>query len=125
MVITVKIVFFILVKLDDLTVRYSKCPSVTVVSCRSFRVADNGLGIGEVGAFKEQMFNLVQMLIRIPMFKYSTSAPILPIPKPLSAALFSPRYRALFKKSITGFTVSKFCKTVLIQFFESNNSSVS
>jgi hypothetical protein len=41
MVITVKIVFFIFVKLDDLRVRYSKCQSVTVVSCRYFRVADN------------------------------------------------------------------------------------
>jgi hypothetical protein len=40
----------------------------------------NGLGIGEVGAFKEQMFILGQMLIRIPMFKFSTSAPILPSP---------------------------------------------
>jgi hypothetical protein len=40
----------------------------------------NGLGIGEVGAFKEQMFNLAQMLIGIPMLKVSTSAPILPSP---------------------------------------------
>ena len=40
----------------------------------------NGLGIGEVGEFEAQMFNLAQMLIRIPMLKYSTSAPILPIP---------------------------------------------
>jgi len=28
-------------------------------------MAANGLGIGEVGAFKEQMFNLAQMFIRI------------------------------------------------------------
>jgi hypothetical protein len=40
----------------------------------------NGLGIGEVGAFKEQMFKLAQMLIGIPMLKVSTFAPILPIP---------------------------------------------
>jgi hypothetical protein len=39
-----------------------------------------GLGIGEVGAFKVQMFNLEQMLIGIPMLKFSTSAPILPSP---------------------------------------------
>ena len=38
------------------------------------------LGIGEVGAFKAQMFNLAQILIRIPMLKFTTSAPILPIP---------------------------------------------
>jgi hypothetical protein len=44
------------------------------------KIACNGLGIGEVGAFKAQMFNLAQMLIGIPMLKYSTSAPILPIP---------------------------------------------
>jgi hypothetical protein len=43
-------------------------------------IAANGLGIGEVGAFKEQMFNLAQMLKGIPMLKFSTSAPILPIP---------------------------------------------
>jgi hypothetical protein len=35
-------------------------------------MAHNGLGIGEVGAFKEQMFNLVQMLIDAPMLKVST-----------------------------------------------------
>jgi hypothetical protein len=40
----------------------------------------NGSGIAEVGAFKEQMFTLAQMLIGIPMLKFSTSAPILPIP---------------------------------------------
>jgi hypothetical protein len=43
-------------------------------------LAGNGLGIGEVRAFKEQMFNLAQMLIGIQMLKFSTSAPILPIP---------------------------------------------
>lgn len=32
---------------------------------RLFKMLYNGLGIAEVGAFKEQMFNLVQMLIRI------------------------------------------------------------
>jgi hypothetical protein len=44
------------------------------------RLAGNVLGIGEVGAFKEQMFNFAQMLIGIPMLKFSTFAPILPIP---------------------------------------------
>jgi hypothetical protein len=43
-------------------------------------ITANGLGIGEVGAFKEQMFTLAQMLIGIPMLKFSTSAPILPSP---------------------------------------------
>jgi len=46
----------------------------------SAALAHNGLGIGEVGAFKIQRFKLAQMFIRIPMLKYSTSAPILPIP---------------------------------------------
>jgi hypothetical protein len=46
----------------------------------SLEVTHNGLGIGEVGAFKEQMFNLAQMLIGAPMLKFSTFAPILPIP---------------------------------------------
>jgi hypothetical protein len=45
-----------------------------------FIMAANVLGIGEIGAFKVQMFNLAQMLIGIPMLKFSTSAPILPIP---------------------------------------------
>jgi hypothetical protein len=43
-------------------------------------MAYNGFGIGEVGAFKAQMFNLAQMLIDVPMLKHSTSAPILPSP---------------------------------------------
>ena len=43
-------------------------------------VQSNGLGIAEVEALKAQMFNLVQMLIRIPMLKFSTPAPILAIP---------------------------------------------
>jgi hypothetical protein len=43
-------------------------------------LATNVFGIGEVGAFKEQMFNLAQMLIGVPMLKVSISAPILPIP---------------------------------------------
>jgi hypothetical protein len=43
-------------------------------------ILDKGLGLGEVGAFKAQMFNLAQMLIRIPMVKFSTSAPILANP---------------------------------------------
>jgi hypothetical protein len=43
-------------------------------------VTANGLGIGEVGAFKEQMFNVAQMLIDAPKLKFSTFAPILQIP---------------------------------------------
>jgi hypothetical protein len=46
----------------------------------SDKITANGLGIGEVGAFKAQMFNLAQMLIDAPKLKFSTSAPILPIP---------------------------------------------
>jgi len=42
--------------------------------------AANGLGLCEVGAFNAQIFNLAQMLIRIPMLKFSTSAPILQNP---------------------------------------------
>jgi hypothetical protein len=38
----------------------------------------NGLGIGEIGAFKEQMFNLAQMLIGIPKLKSALSAVLLP-----------------------------------------------
>jgi hypothetical protein len=45
------------------------CRSVYVcrlmVALSGFRVADNGLGLCEVGAFKAQMFNLAQMFIRI------------------------------------------------------------
>lgn len=40
----------------------------------------NGLGIAEVGELEVQMFNLVQIFIRIPKFKFSTSAPILANP---------------------------------------------
>jgi hypothetical protein len=58
------------------------CPRATNNKKRGRKnlLDDNGLGIGEVGAFKEQMFNLAQMLNGIPMLKVSTSAPILPIP---------------------------------------------
>jgi hypothetical protein len=40
----------------------------------------NGLGLAEVGDFKAPMFNLAQMFNRIPMLKFSTSAPILANP---------------------------------------------
>jgi hypothetical protein len=40
----------------------------------------NGLGLCEVGELEVQMFNLAQMFIRIPMLKFSTSAPILQNP---------------------------------------------
>ena len=58
-----------------------------------FTMPANVLGIAEVGAFKEQMFNLAQMFIRILMLKFSTSAPILAIPcyalVPFSVCSFS------------------------------------
>ena len=76
-------------KFPFLCVRYYLFFSVSdccLVRCRSVGsgsrpvIATNVLGIGEVGAFKAQMFNLAQILIRIPMLKFTTSAPILPIP---------------------------------------------
>lgn len=36
----------------------------------------NGSQLCDVGEFKVQMFKLAQMLNRIPMLKFSTSAPI-------------------------------------------------
>jgi hypothetical protein len=45
-----------------------------------FEEVNNVLGLAEVGAFEAQMFNLAQMLIRIPMLKFSNSAPILANP---------------------------------------------
>ena len=43
-------------------------------------VADNGLGLGEVGEIEAQMFNKPPMLIEVRMLKFSTSAPILANP---------------------------------------------
>jgi hypothetical protein len=40
----------------------------------------NVLGLGEVGEIEAQMFNKPLMLIEVRMFKFSTSAPILPNP---------------------------------------------
>ena len=40
----------------------------------------NGFGLGEGGEIEVQMFMLAQMLIRIPMLKFSTKAPLLPNP---------------------------------------------
>ena len=40
----------------------------------------NVLGLCEGGELKVQMFNFVQMLIRIPMLKFSTNAPLLQNP---------------------------------------------
>ncbi len=39
-----------------------------------------GFGLGEGGEIEAQMFNSAQMLIRIPMFKFSANAPLLPNP---------------------------------------------
>jgi hypothetical protein len=44
------------------------------------KVAYNVLGLGEVGEIEAQMLNYPLMLIEIRMFKFSTSAPILPNP---------------------------------------------
>jgi len=44
------------------------------------KIAANGLGLCEGGEIEVQMFNLAQMLIRIPMFKSSTIAPLLQNP---------------------------------------------
>jgi hypothetical protein len=46
----------------------------------SNRVAGNGLGLCEGGEIEAQMFNLAQMLIRIPMLEFSTNAPLLQSP---------------------------------------------
>ena len=43
-------------------------------------IAHNVFGLGEGGELEVQMFNLAQMLIRIPQLKYSTKAPLLPNP---------------------------------------------
>ena len=63
MVITVKIVFFIFVKLDDLTVRYSKCQSVTgqkqtvgLVEITTFKL-NNGVSSADFVKSAEQMQN--------------------------------------------------------------------
>jgi len=46
----------------------------------AFCMLPNGLGLGEVGEIEAQMFNKPLMLIEVRMFKFSTSAPILPNP---------------------------------------------
>jgi hypothetical protein len=45
-----------------------------------FKISANGLGLGEVGDFEAQMFNLVLMFNRSTNVQFSTSAPILPNP---------------------------------------------
>ncbi|NJS16948.1 MAG: hypothetical protein HC787_09125 [Nostocaceae cyanobacterium CSU_2_110] len=47
--------------------------------CR-LNITANGFGLAEGGEFKVQMFNLLQMLNRIPMLKCSTNAPLLANP---------------------------------------------
>jgi len=59
--------------------RSVSCLSVNVTTV-GVRVADNGLGLGEVGEIEAQMFNKPLMLIEVRIFKFSTSAPILPNP---------------------------------------------
>jgi len=44
------------------------------------KVADNVLGLGEVGDFEAPMYNLVQMFNRSTNVQFSTIAPILPNP---------------------------------------------
>jgi hypothetical protein len=43
-------------------------------------LAANVLGLCEGGGIEVQMFNLAQMLIRIPMLKFSKNAPLLQNP---------------------------------------------
>ncbi|HAQ38158.1 MAG TPA: hypothetical protein DCQ58_06580 [Saprospirales bacterium] len=45
-----------------------------------FTMNTNVLGLCEGGEIEVQMFNLAQMFIRIPMFKFSTNAPLLQNP---------------------------------------------
>jgi len=51
-----------------------------ISSCRLIKVAGNVLGLCEGGELEVQMFNLAEMLIRIPMLKFSTNAPLLQNP---------------------------------------------
>jgi hypothetical protein len=51
---------------------------VYVVVC--LKIGANVFGLAEVGDLVVQMFNLVQMYIRIPNVQFSTSAPILANP---------------------------------------------
>jgi len=46
----------------------------------SATLAPNVLGLCEGGELEVQMFNLAEMLIRIPMLKFSTNAPLLQNP---------------------------------------------
>jgi hypothetical protein len=46
----------------------------------SHGIAHNVLGLCEGGEIEVQMFNLAQMLIRIPILKFSTNAPLLQNP---------------------------------------------
>jgi hypothetical protein len=48
--------------------------------CLSVTLAGNVLGLCEGGELEVQMFNLAEMLIRIPMLKFSTNAPLLQNP---------------------------------------------
>jgi hypothetical protein len=45
-----------------------------------FKLAHNGLQLGEVADLEAQMFNLAQMFIRIPNVQFSTEPAILPNP---------------------------------------------
>jgi hypothetical protein len=62
----------------SLSERWQK-PNVLFVRW-AFCMLPNGLGLGEVGEIEAQMFNKPPMLIEVRMFKFSTSAPILPNP---------------------------------------------
>lgn len=47
---------------------------------RHYSLTANVLGLCEGGELEVQMFNLAEMLIRIPMLKFSTNAPLLQNP---------------------------------------------
>jgi hypothetical protein len=49
------------------------------LECR-FRIAANGLGLGEVGEIEAQMFNKPQMLIEVQMFNLALLPPFCQTP---------------------------------------------
>jgi hypothetical protein len=62
-------------------------------------MAYNGLALGAVGEIEAPMFDKPLMLIEVRMFKFSTSAPILPNPCWWQYFLFFILYSLFFVKS--------------------------
>ena len=60
---------------DILLMSYTDLLSNVQVYRVFFSMTHNGLGLGEEGELKVQMFSLVQMFNRIPNVEVSTSAP--------------------------------------------------